>query len=235
MDEAAALWSMIHYPTLTTMDQLKCLIFDNRSYGYNVTLRYCDDKFRLPSKTLQTTFSSSLSHFENNVNKAQNLVQYCRSHPRPENSPQHLQDDFIPLPDNIDDDNFFTFDTTGNHQQHLENSNNTCPSNLHEMLAIVTATRKSLEKQQQNLLPTFSSISHFPCRSSYTTPTRTNLMRNGTRSSQSQSSAGSQQEPCHRNLTSNTSSNQHDCRLINKFNLLQTSHTSSDSDDDESY
>ena len=36
-DEAAALCSMIHFPTNTTMYMVRVLIFDNRSYGPNTT------------------------------------------------------------------------------------------------------------------------------------------------------------------------------------------------------
>ena len=176
MDEAAALWQMIHYPTNTTMHQLQCLIFDGRTYGYNVTLRYCDDKFRLPTSTFQTKFSSSIQHYENNVNKAQNLVQHCRMNPRPETSPQHLEDDFVPLLDITEDNQFFTLDTDGDANESSDYSDNQCPSHLHEMLSIVAAVRTSMEKSKQNLLPKFSNRSNLPHPPSHT-PSRTNLMR----------------------------------------------------------
>ena len=250
MDEAAALWQMIHYPTKTTMHQLQCLIFDGRTYGYNVTLRYCDDKFRLPTSTFETRFTSSIQHYENNVNKAQNLVQYCRNNPRPEGSPQHLKDDFIPLNDNVDDDQFFTLDTDGDSQHDISEAiDHHCPPHLHEMLSIVAAVRTSIEDKKQNLLPSFSkrvslqqeNHSQQPSRSNLMssihqkqTPTRSNLM-SFNRLSQTPTSSNLMNTT---GSCSSSSSSSSSSPPANKLNLLQPFHENlddSDSDSDGSY
>ena len=154
MDEAAALWQMIHFPTSTTMHQLQVLIFDSRTFGPDIRLRYCDNRFCFPQSDVPSSHraSSTTTLYEDSVNKAQDLIQLCRSKFRISSNPQHLQDDFINLPQMEVDDNLYTLDITGSLDEQLSHDNNICPSHLHEMLSIVAKVRNSRDQNTQNLL-----------------------------------------------------------------------------------
>ena len=140
LEEAAALWSMIHFPTNTTMEMVKCLIFDSRSWAPDERKRFYDDYFHLPPSSRDSTIKPI--PMPNAGNRANSLVLLCRSkNITKHRNPQHLTDDYIPLPDMVVDED--TYSLPGDDQKRM------CPPNWDQMIGIVSETRRSIEINQR--------------------------------------------------------------------------------------
>ena len=142
LEEAAALWSMIFFPTNTTMEMVKCLIFDSRSWAPDERKRFYDDYFDLPSSSRDSNNVQPSTSMPDAGNRANALVLLCRNkNITKTKNPQHLTDDFIPLPEMLIDED--TYSLPNDDQRRI------CPPTWAQMIIIVSQTRRSIEINQR--------------------------------------------------------------------------------------
>ena len=155
LDEASALWKMIHFPTHTTMEMVQSLVFDNRSYGPDSRCRFFDDKFYNPPtrySNLSKSGNSSSDFVSNHINRANEIIAMCRAKPRPSNNPQQLNH-LEPLPV-LDEDKYDDISDDGTVNKQI------CPKTWAEMVPIVAETRRRFEFKQTTNLSTPSNFSN---------------------------------------------------------------------------
>jgi hypothetical protein len=161
LHEVSELWNIIHFPTSTTIDMVKSLLFHQRSYSPDTRTRYFNDSYNTVGLQQQSHSRSDIAdNFNKSVNRANQIIQFCRANPRPTRPPQHFDTDFVPLPHSLDDeynvhddddvhDNYD--DSSGSNHSH-DSVSRVCPPTLQEMLVIVADTRRRIENNKKKLL-----------------------------------------------------------------------------------
>jgi hypothetical protein len=150
-NEAQTILNMIFFPSSTTIDMIKLLIFSVGSFE-----RYWNSRFRLyndvdiVSKTkrkneFMVENENEESQSEISQNKAKTLVDMCREKPRSDKKPDHLNEDYVPL-DSYRDEDTFSISTKSSTKEIFENSN--CPPHIDEMMVIVNKLRRAQEREK---------------------------------------------------------------------------------------
>ena len=153
LSEAQVLWDMIHKPAQTTIDMVIKLMFNFNSVSSR-------KRYYTENNTSSNTSDVLTNPLPEGINAASRLINLCRSVPRPESNPEHINEDYIALPELTLYDNIFTIDTVGEPVQEPVTSFE-CPDNIEDMIVIVRRTRRQIEQSQiQASVPrTFQSSS----------------------------------------------------------------------------
>ena len=149
LNEAQILWDMIHKPASTTIDMVVHLMFNYNSYSSRK--RYYKANVPILNQTEINSDSMITQPMGDGVNLANHLISLCRSTPRAESTPQHITEDFTPLPDASHFANTFFIDKIGEQPVTTESSTMECPECIEEMMVIVRRIRRQQEKGQVQL------------------------------------------------------------------------------------
>jgi hypothetical protein len=165
LHEVSELWNIIHYPTSTTIQMVKSLLFLQRSYSPDTRTRYFNDRYNTVGMEQQTITRTDIAKsFSNSINRANEIIKLCRAHPRPAQTrpPQHFDTEIVPLPHSLDDeyiirDNYDDSannddgDSDSNDGDSIDSDSRICPPTLQEMLVIVAETRRRIENNKRKL------------------------------------------------------------------------------------